>query len=679
MRYNIKQRTRLELKAGIKSSLPRLRAAIALSYLLFRAAANKNECDYCKEVVEAGSTKSQIDDAILTEISRVYPGIDATLLNGNPLFTAQIEHIHVGLCLLFRLAKVSFRDGRALNCERTGGNRYAKRLSFTSNMLVLDLIISTFSREVQEQALISWLSNTPTSHTEFEDKVSIYLNTLIRSTVFKIRDAEDNEDYFQYESLIENAQEAPFEFNDSHEFVGPTRILNSYIGEKLDPWLEKRGATLSAKTSSNSIVSFENYVRLLTNMLDVESVESIEEPNNGPTFQPTNSSIDVESMKNFITALKTKPFLLLAGISGTGKSQKVKELAYMTCPNEDGLRDDATTPGNYCIIEVKPNWHDSTELLGYYSNLSGKYDITPFIHFAYKATKHPNVPFFVCLDEMNLAPVEQYFAEYLSVLETRTKQADSTIVTAELLKKEIFGQCELTRGTEELYNTPEEKEIITYLKNNGLRLPENLFVIGTVNMDDTTHQFSRKVIDRAFTIEMNGEDLSSMFSEENVKALCYTETPLALSALKPEFVKANEVLTDSRFAQYVEGIKEQVPGILNDINTVLKNTPFRISYRVQNEFILYMSSLILEGITDINAAVKNTALVILLEKILPRVQGDNKLLATADNSNVLKDLRKLVEEKLSGDDVAEDVHKEVLSKLDEMDLKLENSYFANFF
>lgn len=127
-------------------------------------------------------------------------------------------------------------------------------------------------------------------------------------------------------------------------------------------------------------------------------------------------SIESTIMKNFIEALKTKPFLLLAGISGTGKSQKVKELAFLTCPKGGELSADPTTPGNYCLIEVKPNWHDSTELLGYYSNLAEKYTITPFLHFVHKAATHPDVPFFVCLDEMNLAPVEQYFAEYLSVL-----------------------------------------------------------------------------------------------------------------------------------------------------------------------------------------------------------------------------------------------------------------------
>ena len=144
------------------------------------------------------------------------------------------------------------------------------------------------------------------------------------------------------------------------------------------------------------------------------------------------------NFSNYITAIKTKPFLLLAGISGTGKSRIVREFAFKSCPK--CLQDkDGTTPGNYCMIEVKPNWHDSTELLGYYSRL-GKagYQFTKFVKFLVKAKMFPTVPFFVCLDEMNLAPVEQYFAEILSILETRkhpknveTGKVDMTMVKTE--------------------------------------------------------------------------------------------------------------------------------------------------------------------------------------------------------------------------------------------------------
>ena len=410
-----------------------------------------------------------------------------------------------------------------------------------------------------------------------------------------------------------------------------------------------------------------------------------------------------------ITALRTKPFLLLAGISGTGKSQKVQELAFMTCPQGELREEGGTTPGNYCLIEVKPNWHDSTELLGYYSALTGRYELTDFIRFVYKAIKHDDTPFFLCLDEMNLAPVEQYFAEFLSVLETR-KMTDDGIKTQPLLPKERFCNCkqEMFVYTEKdgvvvkedknynmkvLYGD-EDAKLIEYLMENGLSLPDNLFVIGTVNMDDTTHQFSRKVIDRAFTIEMNGGKLSDMFTPESKMLLEYRDEPLPLDAFKSVFVRAHEVLDHEKYAKYKEVISEQIPLLLGDsdgsantdsINGVLNNTPFRVSYRVQNELVLYLSVLIERANfpepDNISGLIAEATLAILLEKVLPRIQGEQKQLETqGGRSNVLKDLKTFVEGHMKPAEGSEDdsIYKEVVRKLEEMNDKLSN-YYTNFF
>ena len=418
---------------------------------------------------------------------------------------------------------------------------------------------------------------------------------------------------------------------------------------------------------------------------------------------------NTDSYRTFINALRTKPFLLLAGISGTGKSQKVQELAFMTCPDGELRNEGGTTPGNYCLVEVKPNWHDSTELLGYYSALSGKYELTDFIRFAYKAEQNKDVPFFLCLDEMNLAPVEQYFAEFLSVLETR-KKVENEILTQYLLSKDRFSNCELQKKVlvkedgdiiegdkqykmEFLYSE-KDAEIITYLKEDGLSLPDNLFVIGTVNMDDTTHQFSRKVIDRAFTIEMNGGKMSEMFSPESKMLLEYREEPIPLEAFKAEFVRAYEVLDDARFAKYRDVISTRIPELLGDsdgtaeansINGILNETPFRVSYRVQNELVLYLSTLIERAnfpeLDQIEGLIGEATLAILLEKVLPRVQGEQKQLETQNGkSNVLKDLKTFVEShfKPEEDTDAKSLYNQVLRKLKEMDDKLAN-YYTNFF
>ena len=418
------------------------------------------------------------------------------------------------------------------------------------------------------------------------------------------------------------------------------------------------------------------YQSVLTNHIGLD-INFLDTPQTSQTTQIPQQNTHFENieevMKNYIEALKTKPFLLLAGISGTGKSQKVKELAYMTCP-EKGLDSTPTTPGNYCLIEVKPNWHDSSELLGYYSNLTGMYHVTDFLRFVYKAANKPDYPFFVCLDEMNLAPVEQYFAEYLSVLETRTV-VNGKIESAMLLTKESFEGYDLNKEY-----APEDRKVVEYIQKNGLTLPENLFIIGTVNMDDTTHQFSRKVIDRAFTIEMNGGELAAMFSDENNNALKYRETPILLEVFKPKYVKASEALEDSKVKDYAKAIKDNVPAILTDFNDILADTPFRVSYRVQNELILYVANMILasaDSSIKIESIIKQASLVILLEKVLPRVQGDDKLLSDG-NSSVFKKMIDLLDAKFNELD-GTPVFDEVKAKLKEMDNRLTKTYFANFF
>lgn len=423
------------------------------------------------------------------------------------------------------------------------------------------------------------------------------------------------------------------------------------------------------------------------------------------SFDRSLNREDTKLDVDIISALRTKPFILLAGISGTGKSRKVQELAYLTC-RRDGIHDkDETAPGNYMLIPVKPNWHDSSELLGYYSSITGKYVLTDFIRFVWKAWVHKDVPYFLCLDEMNLAPVEQYFAEYLSILETRKLVKDKDdkwhIQTAEILSKKIFENLitEIKEGPKDNVNSwgnttsddrpivnqlyqGEDIQIINFLKENGLRLPENLFVIGTVNMDDTTHQFSRKVIDRAFTIEMNGDELTKMFDAKDT--LTYLDDPMTIDDIKPLYVKAQEVL--EVFPKDANTIKEEVPKMLNVINGegIFKDTPFRVSYRVQNELVLYYASIRPQGDLDpeqIKPYLQEAFMAILLEKILPRVEGDEKALKCNEkgDSTILLKIKQCLNEMKPIEGEPSPTFKTLIKKLDEMNERVKNSYFTSFF
>lgn len=369
----------------------------------------------------------------------------------------------------------------------------------------------------------------------------------------------------------------------------------------------------------------------------------------------------------YLTAIRTKPFILLAGISGTGKSRIVRELAFKSCPKY--LQDkDGTTPGNYCMIEVKPNWHDSTELLGYYSNLSKGYQFKKFVKFLVKAKLNPNVPFFVCLDEMNLAPVEHYFAEVLSILETRKhpRKKDSGEVDMDVIKTGAIVESQYFKGIawtdkdgalhqkaemsdKDWYefffdvstmSEDEKKQIAKCqyertLQAEGLTLPDNVIIIGTVNMDDTTHQFSRKVIDRAMTIEMNGGKLSDMYGgSKDLEYLDESEQEKWQKTFVQRYVTADEVLKEH--SDVAAKIIEEVPEKLDNINKALKGTPFEVSYRVLNELTIMIGVMLdnpaEEG--DIDSIIDKAIDRILLMKILPRIEGD------ADMFNLSSEFKK---------------------------------------
>ena len=517
--------------------------------------------------------------------------------------------------------------------------------------------------------------------------------------------------------------------------------LNSYLGDSgemkaaLIIWL-LRNNPIKDETSSGikdalGVIITNPLYQILTDFEEElleqylsfsESVSYINDMDIKQSVNPINNKMTLNtphtnSYKKYLLALRTKPFLLLAGISGTGKSRIVREFAFKSCPKY--LQDkDGTTPGNYCMIEVKPNWHDSTELLGYYSNLSKEYQFKKFVKFLVKAKMYPDVPFFVCLDEMNLAPVEQYFAEVLSILETRkhprnpeTKEVDmKTIKTEVIVEAKYFqqlGNMSIFKNKDtgeplkqkltdrdiymKLYGIDEEKDINkevgekTELTTLGLTLPGNVLIIGTVNMDDTTHQFSRKVIDRAMTIEMNGGNLSAMFGGS--KNLEYLEDEAEQqkwqNAFTQRYISADEVL--NAHPQEAETIMEKLPERLNELNKALKGTPFEVSYRVLNELTIMVGVLLDDNeegksIDDIiNQAVDN----ILLMKILPRIEGDADMFAIKKKDvqydNRLKWLESIAPDiSTDGEEEEKESKQTAREKIHEMIERLDNQEFTRF-
>ncbi|WP_438496809.1 MrcB family domain-containing protein [Paenibacillus sp. IHBB 3054] len=294
-------------------------------------------------------------------------------------------------------------------------------------------------------------------------------------------------------------------------------------------------------------------------------------------------------IENFYLSLKAKPFVILAGISGTGKTKLVKLFAEALGATRDN--------GQFTLIPVRPDWSDPADLLGY-KDLSGRFQPGPITKVFVDARKLENQhkPYFICLDEMNLARVEHYFSDLLSVLETQ-EWREGRITTQDLISPTLL-------------DTLEDQE--TY---GGLGIPENVFLIGTVNMDETTHPFSKKVLDRANTLEFNYINLEQ-----------YPDLGEQIEASdSPDAAELNHLFLRSDYLQLVDAYdvnKELVVRTterLVKINALLEDIHAHVGFRVRDAICFYMIYNDRYKLMSEEEAFDWQ----LLQKILPRIQGSH--------------------------------------------------------
>lgn len=273
-----------------------------------------------------------------------------------------------------------------------------------------------------------------------------------------------------------------------------------------------------------------------------------------------------ELIENFFLSLKSKPFVILAGVSGTGKTRLVRLFAQAI--------------GAECkLVPVRPDWSDGSDLFGHF-DLGGNFIKGPVCECFEMAYAKPNKPVFLCLDEMNLARVEYYLSDFLSVLETREKQDDGTITTEKIAQYE--------RG-----------------------IPDNLYIVGTVNMDETTFPFSKKVLDRANTIEFSFVDLIPSFEFSGAEP---EKLLLPNSFLRTEYLNLSADCAQEQ--QYVMEICAE----LQKINEILLKANAHVGYRVRDEIVFYLLNNKTEGgLLPHNQAMDNA----IMQKILPRIQGSS--------------------------------------------------------
>lgn len=294
---------------------------------------------------------------------------------------------------------------------------------------------------------------------------------------------------------------------------------------------------------------------------------------------------------SYIRSLLSKPFVILSGNSGTGKTRIATRFAkYLEKKTDAGVK-------NHLLIPVGADWTDNTKILGYFNPLAndgkGEYVKTEILSFLELAKENPSIPFFLILDEMNLSHVERYFSDFLSAMES-----GETIL---------------------LYKKPEDCECVVPEK---ITLPENLFVTGTVNIDETTYMFSPKVLDRANVIEFKPEMKDVL--DNLISGASSDEQKTAESGVAEGFMELANKIRNGDVPDELKNELEKIKPVLESIYKILEKSGFEFAYRTAKEIRLYAIASY-ETCEDksqfnINSVIDQQ----IVQKILPKIHGNKK-------------------------------------------------------
>lgn len=469
-------------RLGIKSSLSNLKRVISLLYLLYVTNERKGRIEYSQEYSDGSLTKIRLKETYMASISAIFPiGEADSVISVNPLLTSQLEHLQVGLELVFQLGKISFVASKANSAERTGGNRYAKVITFSKNMIYIDVYFSALSNELRNKVLMSWMKNE-ISETESDKALFQMLTAFSENLKMSVDNGSENRIFEQeglYKELLAGNKVIG---KDVHEDVGPLRIYKSFVREGMHPYVKLDGNDFSLKSDKEKL---NNYLTLVSTDIDLKNSEIPE------------NSISIENNSEVQSSIQK----IYYGCPGTGKSYKVKE-------NTEGLDGEKAVyfddngskidtpdtkeerngkPSNIFRTTFHPDY-DYSSFVGSYKPImvpvldndgkdTGKeeliYDFVPQVFTnayvrAWKSLKDDSLKgaeeqVYLIIEEINRGNCAQIFGDLFQLLDRKNGFSEYPIIPDAELRK--------------------------YLKKEGLesgqlRLPCNLHILATMNTSD---------------------------------------------------------------------------------------------------------------------------------------------------------------------------------------------------
>ncbi len=444
----------LDLKLGIKSSLPNVKSTLGLVILLWEGTNRPSELAYSEQVgtelVLSSAIKNQFVNYVKNELDQYKISEEEfiTKVNSNQLFKSQMEALIVALELIWRLAKVTFIDTtKPYSAERTGRIRYEKKLSFSLN---LDILHTTINNDMDsyKRVLLHWIGMDVKMDLEKETNLLHSLNALSEGALYKLSDGDKDVVFNQnsiYKKLLDTNE--PVDINGDKEAKGSLRILKSALNDGLNPFLKYSGGSVSKSNDNSTLEEYQKrvdtFLRLsATKIIGLEDVgidDSEEsEDENGPTIDRVKGGTNI----------------ILYGVPGAGKSWTIK---HEYCDDES-LMERLVFHPDYTysdfVGQILPKVADD-------GSVSYEFSAGPFTKLVRKAYINPDKMYYLIIEEVNRGNAPAIFGDVFQLLD-RDKDGSSEyeITNADIAK-------------------------IVYLDDSHkVSIPSNMCILCTMNTSD---------------------------------------------------------------------------------------------------------------------------------------------------------------------------------------------------
>lgn len=461
---NISVYDELDLKLGIKSSLPHVKSTIAMAILLWECADRPSELIYSVQNNDGIVMTDDLDQWVIDYLADICTEdqIDnetlISAINENQLFKSQMEALIVAFELVWKLAKVSFVDeNKAASAERTGGTRYPKKLIYTINADIIHCLIES-NRDAYVRVLLAWIGFNVNSDPECEEQLCQMLSVLSEGAVFKLTDGERDVIFNQnslYRKLLETHDSV--DINGDKEAKGSLRILKSLLSDGLNPFLKYSNGVVS--TNEQKAVELESYqervdtfLRLsATKVIGLEDVDAADE--------------GIAPQEYEANRLTTGCNVLLYGVPGSGKSYTIEHEYCKPGSQVERLVFHPDYTYSDFIGQILPAVDDNGQV-------SYKFTAGPFTNILRDAYNHPTTEYILIIEEINRGNAPAIFGEVFQLLDRKVEYRE-------------VDDDGFPIGTSEYGITNANIAKIVYGdEKHKVRIPSNLSIIGTMNTSD---------------------------------------------------------------------------------------------------------------------------------------------------------------------------------------------------